>query len=104
MAGKSKKNKNKAVKTIVSGRVQGVFYRTWTKNTAKSLHLNGWVRNLPDQAGENGRQVEAYFEGQKENIEKMVERCKKGSKFSDVKKIEIKWIEPEGVNSFEIRY
>ncbi len=54
------------VHIFVSGKVQGVFFRSSTRDKAKHLGLTGWVRNLED-----GR-VEAVLEGDKEHIEKMV--------------------------------
>ena len=51
---------------IVHGRVQGVFYRDWTVQTARSLGLVGWVRNLPDGT------VEAHVEGPREAVEQMM--------------------------------
>lgn len=52
----------KRVHLFISGRVQGVFYRAFTKEVADSLGLKGWVRNLRD-----GR-VEAVFEGQRRGL------------------------------------
>jgi len=49
---------------IISGMVQGVFFRSETRDETKKLHVKGWVRNLPD-----GR-VEAVFEGEEENVKK----------------------------------
>ena len=51
---------------LISGRVQGVFYRAFTEDAAHSLGLKGWVRNCSDG------KVEALFEGEKENIEKAI--------------------------------
>lgn len=95
---KDKKDKTKAVKIVVSGRVQRVFYRIWARNTAKSLHLNGWIKNM------NDGKVEAYFEGSKKDIGEMIERCRIGSKFSDVKDIEVSWVAPENNSGFDIQY
>ena len=58
---------NTRVHVLVSGKVQGVFFRSSTKNMAEELGLSGWVRNLAD-----GR-VEALFEGKKEVVETMIE-------------------------------
>ena len=57
---------------FVSGRVQGVFFRSQTRHIADRYGVNGWVRNLPD-----GR-VEAVFEGEKEAVEALIEFCKRG--------------------------
>lgn len=66
----------------VSGKVQGVFFRSSTRDKAKELALTGWVRNLDD-----GR-VEAVFEGEKENVDKMVEWAWKGPEYARVEKVE----------------
>jgi len=67
---------------IISGRVQGVFFRAYTREAAVALKLTGWVRNLHD-----GR-VEAVFEGEDANIHTMMESCKKGPPHSIVQKID----------------
>ena len=71
------------VNVLISGLVQGVFYRAWTQKTAQSLDLSGWVKNLFD-----GR-VEAVFVGKKEEVEKMIEFLYQGSLASSVKKVEV---------------
>jgi acylphosphatase len=71
------------VHVFVSGKVQGVFFRSSTKDMAEGLGLFGWVRNLAD-----GR-VEALFEGKKEVIEKMIEWCKSGPELAEVTGIEV---------------
>ncbi|MFO7569442.1 MAG: acylphosphatase [Smithellaceae bacterium] len=62
----------KRVHVFVTGRVQGVFFRAETQRTATDLNLTGWVRNLID-----GR-VEAVFEGEDANVDKMTAWCKIG--------------------------
>jgi len=57
----------RAVKLIISGTVQGVFYRKFVKDKADDLNLNGFVRNI-----ENGK-VEAVLEGDSEKIKEMIE-------------------------------
>lgn len=71
----------KRVHVWIEGRVQGVFFRAHVQETASSEGLNGWVRNLPD-----GR-VEAVFEGEAENVERMVQWCWRGSPLSRVNKV-----------------
>ena len=74
----------------VSGRVQGVFFRAETADLASSLGLGGWVRNLPD-----GR-VEALFEGEKEDVEKAVDFCRRGPRGAYVSDLNIEWEEWKG--------
>ncbi len=69
----------------ISGRVQGVFYRAFTRNTALSLGLKGWVRNMPD-----GR-VEAVFEGDKDSIQDAIKRCYIGPAGARVEDIDVRW-------------
>ena len=89
----------KSIHVIISGRVQGVFYRANTKQKAEFLGLTGWVRNTKD------RKVEAVFEGEEETINDMIKWCYKGSSLSKVE--EVKIIEEKEVknfDSFEVRY
>jgi len=74
----------------VSGRVQGVFFRAETVEVAVRLGLTGWVRNLPD-----GR-VEAVFEGERSDVEKAVEFCRRGPPGAHVRSLELKWEEWKG--------
>ena len=86
-------------RVLISGKVQGVFYRAHTKKKADELGLNGWVKNLDD-----GR-VEAVFEGPKEKVEKMVKWCWKGSPGSRVSRVSrASQVSRENLKWFEIRY
>ena len=70
---------------LVSGRVQGVFFRSETKRKAEKLGVKGWVRNLYD------RRVEAVFEGEEDVVNKVIGFCQEGSPHSRVKDVEVKW-------------
>ncbi len=76
--------KVRAVLTI-AGRVQGVFYRQSTKNTADQLGLTGWVKNCREGS------VEAIFEGDQEIVEAAIEWCWQGPPSAQVVDITIKW-------------
>lgn len=71
------------VHVFVSGRVQGVFFRDETRRHAVKHNVTGWVRNTYD-----GR-LEAVFEGEKEDVEKLVEFCKKGPSYAKVTNVEV---------------
>ncbi|MCS7149572.1 MAG: acylphosphatase [Caldimicrobium sp.] len=89
----------KRARVIISGRVQGVFFRAYTKEEAQRLGLKGWVRNLPD-----GR-VEALFEGEPSAVDEMIKWCQKGSPTSVVTKVEVLEEPFKGdLNEFVIRY
>ena len=60
------------VRLLITGRVQGVFFRTSTKKQADLLSVNGWVRNL------SGGQVEVLAEGQGEALKKLIAWSQKG--------------------------
>ena len=84
---------------FVAGRVQGVFFRAFTREVAESFGLKGWVRNLPD-----GR-VEAVFEGPRELIEEALKRIKVGPPAARVDEFETRWDESvENLPDFRIRY
>jgi acylphosphatase len=68
---------------VIYGRVQGVFYRGWAVETARELDLTGWVRNR-----RNGT-VEAVVQGEKEAVERFVERAREGPPSAHVASIEI---------------
>lgn len=69
----------------VSGRVQGVFFRSETRDKAVGHDVTGWARNLSD-----GR-VEAVFEGEKEKVEKLIEFCRRGPPGARVTEVRVSW-------------
>ena len=71
----------KRVHVIISGKVQGVFFRAETQRAAIGLNLTGWVRTLP-----NGR-VEAVFEGGETNVDKMLAWCQHGPPAARVQEV-----------------
>ena len=74
---------NTRVHVFISGKVQGVFFRSSTKDRADELGITGWVGNLAD-----GR-VEAVFEGEEGNVEKMAQWCRKGPEYARVNDVEV---------------
>jgi len=70
---------------IVSGRVQGVFYRHSAAERAREHGLAGWVRNIHD-----GR-VEATFQGPRPAVEEMIRWCGMGPPSARVDDVEVSW-------------
>ncbi|HZJ12697.1 MAG TPA: acylphosphatase [Methyloceanibacter sp.] len=62
----------RTVTVRIEGRVQGVYYRAWTDQTARALGLDGTVRNASDGS------VEAVFSGPAEIVAEMLRRCADG--------------------------
>jgi acylphosphatase len=84
---------------LVSGRVQGVFFRQNTLEKAQTLNLKGWVKNTEDG------KVEAVFEGDKEKIEKILEWMRIGPPLAKVENLEIRWEDfKDEFENFEIKY
>lgn len=86
----------KSVRLYINGAVQGVFYRAFVKDQAEKLNVKGFVRNLED-----GR-VEVFLEGNNEDVDKMVELCKKGPKHSQIRSVEIKSEKFQDLKTFKI--
>ena len=84
---------------VVSGRVQGVFFRQNTLNKAKELGVFGWVKNLPDG------KLEAVFEGEKKKVEEIVNWAEKGPASVEVSDIKVKWQGYKGeFKGFKLKY
>jgi acylphosphatase len=83
----------------VEGRVQGVFFRDYTRSQALELNLKGWVRNLSDGS------VEAVISGRDEDVALLLKRIRTGSPHSRVDDVQIRRLDSdETLPSFEIRY
>jgi acylphosphatase len=81
---------------LVSGQVQGVFYRDSCRRIAGQQGVAGWVRNLPD-----GR-VEAVFEGEPENVDRMVAWARRGPARARVTSLDVREEPVEGLIGFQI--
>ncbi len=83
----------KKIHLLISGKVQGVFYRVNTKNKADELGLTGWVKNIPDG------KVEVLAEGKERGLKEFIKWCYNGSKGAKVDKVEVEWRDYE--NKFD---
>ncbi len=84
---------------FISGRVQGVGFRHFTKTHARSLGVKGWVRNLQD-----GR-VEAIFQGDEQLVNQLIEKCKRGPRSAYVQSIEVdEEKEEDAFTEFKVRF
>lgn len=89
----------KRAHAIISGKVQGVFFRVETQKAAQEIGVTGWVRNKADGT------VEAVFEGDESSVASALEWCRKGSPRSEVSHIDVTWEEAGGeFTDFEITY
>ena len=84
---------------VISGRVQGVFFRASTQEAAAECGVTGWVRNKSDGT------VEAMFEGEEDQVYSILEWCKKGSPSSEVEHVAVNWGDYTGeFERFDVRY
>jgi acylphosphatase len=84
-------------RVVVSGRVQGVFFRDTCRRVAEENGVAGWVRNLPD-----GR-VEAVFEGPADAVGHLVDWTRHGPRHARVDQIDVRAEAPERLGTFVIR-
>ena len=90
---------NSRAHLVITGLVQGVWYRAYTERTANALGLTGWVSNSTDGS------VEAVMEGSRAAIDMAVLECKKGSQGSRVDNVEVTYGEARGeFDSFKIKH
>lgn len=81
---------DKRIEARIHGRVQGVFYRANTRETAQSLGLTGWVKNRPDGT------VELVAEGPTSKLEELVEWAHEGSPAARVDRVDVEWSDATG--------
>ena len=83
---------------VITGRVQGVWFRAETKRAADAHGVTGWVRNKRDGA------VEAVFEGPKEAVDATLSWCRQGPPLAKVTNIDVRWEDTTAeFNTFEVR-
>ncbi|NIJ16572.1 acylphosphatase [Sphingobium vermicomposti] len=82
---------------VIMGKVQGVFYRNWTVQTARALGLVGWVRNRTDGS------VEAWVEGLGPQVDEFIRLAHDGPSAAKVSHIETGDVVPKGMRSFQER-
>jgi acylphosphatase len=82
----------------ITGRVQGVFFRAWTRDEARSIGVHGWVRNCPDGT------VEAHIEGDETPVGELIRRMRHGPPHAKVMDLEISDAAVEDIGRFEVRH
>ena len=87
-----------ARKLRLTGLVQGVFFRAWTRDEARRLRVNGWVRNCDDGS------VEAHVEGEEGAVQQLIERMRDGSPGARVDDFDIEEVGLENFDRFEVRH
>lgn len=75
---------------VITGRVQGVWFRGSTQAEARARNVRGWVRNCPDGT------VEALLEGEEEAVRTIVEWCRRGPPGAKVVRVDVKWAPFQG--------
>ncbi len=87
------------VHLVVSGRVQGVFFRQNSVEKARGLGLTGWVKNRHDGA------VELVAEGEKERLQKLVDWCHQGPRAAVVTNVQVSWEPGKGeFDNFDVAW
>jgi acylphosphatase len=82
---------------FVTGRVQGVYFRGWTKEQAEALGIAGWVRNAADGS------VEAWIEGEAAAVEILLKKLRDGPPAANVAGVRTEVVEAGQLNGFEVR-
>lgn len=85
------------VRVVVSGDVQGVFFRDSCRREAQSRGVGGWVRNTAEGT------VEAELEGAQADVDALVAWCRHGPPRASVAGVEVDRLEPTGSSGFDVR-
>lgn len=84
---------------LISGKVQGVWFRASTKQQAEQLHINGWVRNT------NDGKVEALIQGDENQLQQLIQWCHQGPASAQVDEVQVDYEEPqETFDSFMVKH
>jgi acylphosphatase len=86
-----------SVHCLVSGKVQGVWYRASTETEARRLGVSGWVRNLQD-----GR-VEVFAVGESDLLQQLVDWLRRGPPAARVDDVVVDWGEAQAPAGFSVR-
>jgi acylphosphatase len=86
-----------AIDVVVSGRVQMVGFRAFTRRNAIMLGVRGYVENLDDG------KVHAVLEGEDYQVEKLLELVRQGPRSSEVRDVKVKAIDGQGYSGFDVR-
>ena len=81
---------------VIYGFVQGVGFRFGVERTATARGVAGWVRNRPDGT------VEAVFEGERADVEALVEFCRRGPRGAEVERVDVEEESAEGLAGFRV--
>lgn len=88
---------HQAVRAVLYGRVQGVFFRDSCRRRARELGIRGWVRNRPDGT------VEAVFAGSPDDVEAMVAWARTGPAPAEVTEMRVEEADDPDLTGFEVR-
>ena len=81
----------------IRGRVQGVFFRAWSREEAQKLGIAGWIRNCSDGS------VEARLEGEADCVNALIRRMRNGPAGARVDQVDIEETGVEGLTEFGVR-
>ena len=81
---------------VIYGFVQGVGFRFSVERAARTRRVSGWVRNRPDGA------VEAVFEGEREDVEALVDFCRRGPRGAEIERVDVEDESAEGLTDFRV--
>lgn len=82
----------------IAGRVQGVFFRAWSKEQAERLGASGWIRNCSDGS------VEGHIEGPEQSIGRLVDLLRRGPPGARVDDVQVREAELLNADRFEVRH
>jgi acylphosphatase len=82
----------------IKGRVQGVFFRAWSREQADELGVRGWIRNRPDG------HVEAHIEGHEAAVAQMIDRLRSGPPAAQVDDVRLWNADLCDFDDFEVRH